>query len=174
METVFVSETKDDFDTDASDFPMCQIFLIEDDFDDRVLAQRELEECESVRTVMSFRDGKELTDHMRMNGFMDHSVMLYTPLMLLVDLEMPRKDGLAVIQELKSDPFLKPIPLVVITGSESQEKIRKALDLGASGVFRKPLNRHMLNSFFKDAWQWPPRELWHYSYFDETGEKAYS
>ena len=138
----------------------CQVFLIEDDADDRLLARRELGKCEYVDTVVAFNDGKELTDYMKRQGFMDHSVIVYTPLLILVDLEMPVKDGLEVIKELKSDPFLEPIPLIVLTGSESPEKIRKAKELGACGIFKKPLNTEALESYFESAWIWPPPEMW--------------
>lgn len=144
----------------ANEITPCQIFLIEDDVDDRLLAQRELEKCEQVDVVVPFQDGKELLSYMRRQGFMDHSVILFAPLLILVDLEMPRKDGLEVIKELKSDSFLKPIPLVVITGTESERKINEARRLGASGIFKKPLNRNMLNAYFEESWQWPPQELW--------------
>jgi CheY-like chemotaxis protein len=140
--------------------PPCHVFLIEDDIDDRALAKRQLMSSTFVKDVMTFDDGKELTDYMRSHGFMDRSVMLYTPILMLVDLEMPRKDGLEVIRELKSDPFLQPIPLIVLTGSDSRQKLIKAKELGAGGVFRKPLNTDMLRDFFETAWKWPPPELW--------------
>ena len=138
----------------------CQVFLIEDDIDDRLLAQRELEKCDQVDIVVAFQDGKELTSYMKRQGFMDRSVILFAPLMILVDLEMPRKDGLQVIEELKADPFLKPIPLIVITGTDCPKKIQAAKKLGASGVFKKPLDKNMLNAYFEESWQWPPQELW--------------
>lgn len=138
----------------------CQVFLIEDDVDDRLLAQRELEKCEHVDVVVPFQDGKELLAYMKRQGFMDRSVIMFAPLLILVDLEMPRKDGLEVIKELKSDSFLKPIPLIVVTGTESGRKIQEAKRLGASGVFKKPLDKNMLNAYFQDGWQWPPQELW--------------
>lgn len=138
----------------------CQVFLIEDDADDRALAQRSLQSCAYIKEIVSFCDGRELTDYMHERGFMDHSVLQLTPILLLVDLEMPKKDGLEVIHELKSDPFLEEIPLIVITGTESREKLEKARELGANGVFRKPLTSNMVSRFFKDAWQWPPRDFW--------------
>ncbi len=138
----------------------CHVFLIEDDADDRILAKKKLMNSRYVGNVTTFGDGKELIEYMRKQGFMDHSVMLYAQILMLVDIEMPRKSGLEVIEELKSDPFLQPIPLVIVTGTESPEKMVRARDLGASGVFKKPLSEHMLDQFFLDAWQWPPRELW--------------
>ncbi len=139
---------------------LCQVFLIEDDADDRALAQRSLQNSPYIKEIVSFCDGRELTDYMRERGFMDHSVLQFTPILLLVDLEMPKKDGLEVIRELKSDPFLEEIPLIVITGTESRGKLEKARELGADGVFRKPLTPNMVSRFFKDAWQWPPKDFW--------------
>jgi CheY-like chemotaxis protein len=138
----------------------CRVLLIEDDQDDRMLACRELFGCRYIKDVQTFNDGKELVDYMHAQGFMDHSVIIYTPILMLVDLEMPRKDGLEIIEELKSDPFLNPIPLVVVTGTESPQKLRRAIELGADGVFKKPLHKDMLNRYFRNAWKWPPSELW--------------
>jgi CheY-like chemotaxis protein len=143
------------------DINPCRVILIEDDQDDRMLARRELFGCEFVKDVLVFNDGKELIDYMHAQGFIDHSVMLYTPILILLDLEMPRRNGLEIIQELKSDPFLKPIPLVVITGTESAQKIQQAKELGANGIFKKPLSKDMLSEFFQNAWKWPPPELWY-------------
>lgn len=144
----------------SQDIKPVQIFLIEDDADDRLLARKELEDCAYIDTVATFQDGEELINYMNKQGFMDRSVILFSPLLILIDLEMPRKDGLQVIEELRHDPFLRAIPLIVITNSNCPEKLKKAKALGASSVFKKPLNKEMLNHFFEDAWQWPPEELW--------------
>lgn len=138
----------------------CQVLLIDDDLDDRALAKREMEKSEFVKSVIVFTDGHSLTTYMHKMGFMDRSILALTPIMMVVDIEMPRKDGLQVIREIKSDPFLQPIPLIIMTGTRSTEKIQAARDLGADGVFRKPLKYGALNKFFKNAWKWPPETLW--------------
>lgn len=138
----------------------CQIFLIEDDADDRLLARKELEKHDNVDVVVAFKDGKELTDYMKRQGFMDHSVVLFEPLMILIDLEMPVKDGFEVLKELKSDSFLSEIPMIVITSQQSREKMFKAFQMGADGLFQKPLQASMLDQFFSKTWQWPPKEMW--------------
>lgn len=150
------SQTKDSHEP----IKPCQIFLIEDDADDRLLQRRELEKSEHVDVVLTFKDGKELTDYMKRQGFMDRSVILFEPLLILIDLEMPRKDGFAVLEELKSDPFLADIPMVVVTANKSKEKMFKAFQLGANGLFQKPLDVDLLNEFFSKTWQWPPKDLW--------------
>lgn len=138
----------------------CTVFLIEDDYDDRMLARKELGQSKNVADLVCFKDGEELSQYMKENGYADRSVFLSKPMLILVDLEMPKKDGLQVISELKKDTFLQEIPLIVVSGTESDAKIAKARELGANGVFRKPLKASMLDSFYKDAWQWPPHELW--------------
>ena len=138
----------------------CQVFLIDDSDDDRFLACREIEGSPYVKDVVPFSDGQELIAYMDKRGFLDHTVLTFTPIMMVVDLEMPQKDGLEVIHELKSDHFLKDIPLIVVTGTKSTDKIQQARALGANGVFRKPLTKEVLNRFFHDAWKWPPEDIW--------------
>ncbi len=138
----------------------CTVFLIEDDYDDRMLARKELGESENVAEIVCFKDGEELTKYMKENGYTDRSVFLSKPMLILVDLEMPKKDGFQVIEELKKDTFLQDIPLIVVSGTDSESKIEKSKKLGANGVFRKPLKASMLDNFYQDAWKWPPNALW--------------
>jgi CheY-like chemotaxis protein len=138
----------------------CQVLLIDDSADDLLLARREIEKSDFVKEVVTFGDGQKLIKYMHEQGFMDHSVFVLTPVMIVVDLEMPTKNGLEIIKELKSDNFLKAIPLIVVTGTKSTDKIQQARDLGANGVFRKPIRKEVLNRFFSDAWKWPPEDIW--------------
>ncbi len=138
----------------------CQVFIIDDDPDDQILAKHEIERSDFVKNVIIFQDGHSLTTYMHKMGFMDRSVLALTPILMLVDIEMPRKDGLQVLREIKADPFLRPIPLIVLTGTRAPEKIKQARALGADGVFRKPVKRNVLNKFFQKAWKWPPETLW--------------
>lgn len=138
----------------------CLVLLIEDDLDDRIFAKKELKESANVRDVVTFGDGAELTQYMVDNGYTDKSVMLSQPILILVDLEMPKKDGLQVIEELKHDVFLQDIPLIVVSGTQDPEKLRRAKELGANGVFEKPLRAEMLDKFYVSAWKWPPNSMW--------------
>lgn len=138
----------------------CQVFIIDDDPDDQLLAKHEMEKSEYVKDVIVFSDGHSLTTYMHQKGFIDRSILALTPIMMVIDIEMPRKDGLQVIREIKSDPFLQPIPLIVMTGTQATDKIKQARELGADGVFRKPIRCGALNRFFRKAWKWPPETLW--------------
>ncbi|GEM_PF-868999 len=142
------------------DIVPCTIFVVDDNEDDRYLMKRELESSTCVDSVHTFRDGEYILEYMRENGFMDHSVMVYKPMMILVDIEMPLVDGLEVIRRLKSDQFLKDIPVIAITATESKDKIAQAKENGANGTFKKPFERWMLEHYIQQAWKWPPDDLW--------------
>ncbi|MDE1151643.1 MAG: response regulator [Micavibrio sp.] len=138
----------------------CRVFLVEDEADDRLFSQRQLEACGKVQEVKCFANGEDLIKYMREQGFEDRSVMCMTPTVIIVDLNMPRMDGFKVLERLKSDRFLEEIPIVVLSGELSYETIRRALDLRADGVLRKPLNTEKMAEFFRHAWQWPTKEMW--------------
>lgn len=138
----------------------CRIFLVEDEEDDRLFSKRALERCDMVQEVKCFGDGEELVKYMREQGFEDHTVMCMTPTIIIVDINMPRMDGFAVLARLKSDRFLEEIPIVVLSGQLDYQTIRRALDLRADGVIRKPLNVEKLSEHLKNGWQWPTREMW--------------
>jgi len=138
----------------------CQVLLLEDNPDDQLFARRELMASDVVKDVMCFSDGDKLASYMREAGFMDRTVMALTPILILVDLEMPKKDGLMVIEDLKSDQFLRDIPIIVVTGTMDGDKLGLAKKLGANGVFRKPLRHSVLTDFYRTAWKWPQDDMW--------------
>ena len=138
----------------------CRVLLVEDDMDDRLFSLRQLEGCPKVDDVKCFANGEDLLRYMHEQGFEDRSVMCMTPTIIIVDLNMPRVDGYRVLQKLKTDAFLEEIPVVVLSGDLNYETIRRALDLRADGVLRKPLNVAKLSEFFRAAWQWPTKEMW--------------
>lgn len=138
----------------------CQVLLLEDDRDDQIFARRELMASDIVKEVVCFSDGEHLAAYMRDAGFMDRTVMALTPILILVDLEMPKKDGLMVIEDLKSDQFLRDIPIIVVTGTMDGDKLGLAKKLGANGVFRKPLRHSVLTDFYRTAWKWPQDDMW--------------
>lgn len=143
-----------------TDIEPCIILVVDDSTDDCVLMKRELEKSDYVHSVHTFQDGEYLLAYMREHGFMDHSVMVYRPMIILVDIEMPLVDGLEVIRRLKSDQFLKDIPVVAVSATESPDKLDIARKNGANGVFKKPLERWMFEHYIPQAWKWPPEDLW--------------
>jgi CheY-like chemotaxis protein len=138
----------------------CRVLLVEDDADDQIFGRRELEASPFVEQVKCFSNGEDLIAYMRAQGFQDHTVLCLTPTLIVIDLNMPRMDGFRILEMLKSDRFLEDMPVVVVSGQLSYETIRRALDLRADGVFRKPLSADKIRRFFSQAWQWPTKEMW--------------
>src|ERR1700744_1617135 len=106
---------------EADKKPRVRILLIEDDFDDQILAKKRLGRSNTVEDVMCFSNGTELIQYLYDQGFHDRSGWCMTPMIIVLDLNMPLMDGFAVLQELKSDPFLSEIPIIVVTGTQSKE-----------------------------------------------------
>jgi two-component system response regulator len=107
------------------------ILLADDDPDDRMLIREALQEGRLAQTLDSVEDGEELLGRLR-----DHAHQ--PPRLILLDLNMPRKDGREALREIKSDPKLRRIPVVVLTTSDSEDDIARMYDLGASSFIVKP------------------------------------
>jgi CheY-like chemotaxis protein len=140
----------------------CRVLLIEDDIDDQILAKKRLKRSDMVEDVLCFSNGTELIQYLYDQGFHDRSVWCMTPMVIILDLNMPLMDGFAVLQELKSDPFLGEIPVLVVSGTQSKDDVQKAMGLKADAVFQKPLNVEKLESYFQNAWTWPRQDMWYY------------
>jgi CheY-like chemotaxis protein len=110
------------------------ILLADDDPDDRLLIREALEESHLPQTLTCVEDGEELLDYLR--GRPDQPA----PRLILLDLNMPRKDGREALREIKGDPKLQRIPVVVLTTSESEDDIQRTYELGASSFIVKPRN----------------------------------
>ncbi len=114
------------------------ILLAEDDPDDRVLLQDALAEGRLINDLRCVEDGEELLDYLHHRGrFTDESSP--RPGLILLDLNMPRKDGREALKEIKADPALRQIPVVVLTTSQAEEDIFRSYDLGANSFVTKPL-----------------------------------
>lgn len=138
----------------------CRVFLVEDNEEDRFLGKKRLEASSQVSDVTCFSDGHELIEYMKVNGYYDRSVMCMMPTIIVLDLNMPRLNGFEVLHQIKSDPFLQELPVLVVSDDASYEKVRRAHELGADAYFRKPLNVFKLQNFFHKGWQWPTAEMW--------------
>lgn len=114
------------------------ILMADDDADDRMLtsdAMRESRLCNCFRFV---EDGQELMDYLR-RADKYASEDAPRPGLILLDLNMPRKDGRQALREIKSDPELRRIPVVVLTTSKTEEDILRTYDLGANSFITKPV-----------------------------------
>lgn len=139
--------------------PPCRVLLVEDEEDDRIFSKTALENSGYVKEVACFADGEDLVKYMREQGFEDHSVTCAIPTIIIIDINLPRMDGLTLLARLKSDQFLEDIPVVILSGELNYESIRRALDLRADGVLRKPLNVEKVSEYLKHGWQSPGGDL---------------
>ncbi len=115
------------------------ILMAEDDPDDRLLAQDALAESKLANELHFVVDGEELMDYLGHRGKFTNLQGAPPPGLILLDLNMPRKDGREALKEIKSDPALKRIPVVVLTTSQAEEDILRSYDLGANSFIRKPV-----------------------------------
>jgi len=116
-----------------------QILLADDDAEDRMLARDALEENRLANNLDTVEDGEDLLDYLYRRGKHADKADLPLPGLILLDLNMPRKDGREALQEIKADQKLKRIPVVVLTTSQAEEDVLKTYDLGVSGFITKPV-----------------------------------
>ena len=115
------------------------ILMADDDADDRRLTQEAFEEGRLINDVRFVEHGEELMDYLRRQGKYAAPVEAPRPGLILLDLNMPRKDGRTVLKEIKSDPILRQIPVVVLTTSKADEDVYRSYDLGVNSYIVKPV-----------------------------------
>ncbi len=114
------------------------ILIAEDDPDDRYLAKEALSESRLANELFFVEDGEDLLEFLRHEGAYAESKPP-RPGIILLDLNMPRKDGREALHEIKADPHLRRIPIVVLTTSKAEEDILRSYDLGVSSFIVKPV-----------------------------------
>jgi CheY-like chemotaxis protein len=115
------------------------ILMADDDADDRLLTQEALEESDLRNDLRFVEDGEELLDYLNQRGKYVDGRSCPRPGLILLDLNMPRKDGRTALKEIKSDPHLRHIPVVVLTTSRAEDDIYRTYDLGVSSYITKPV-----------------------------------
>jgi len=115
------------------------ILMADDDPDDRLLLEDALEEVRLNNQFAFVEDGVELMDYLHRQGNYSHLENSPLPGLILLDLNMPKKDGRQALQEIKSDPKLRCIPIVILTTSKAEEDILRSYDLGANSFIVKPV-----------------------------------
>lgn len=120
-----------------------EVLLVEDDLGDVELTKEAIEATRLAVKLSVVRDGEEAMAYLRKEGNYADAA---SPDLVLLDLNMPRKDGREVLHDMKDDPILTHIPVVVLTTSDSDEDIMKSYDLGANCYVTKPVG---LEQFMK-------------------------
>jgi two-component system response regulator len=120
------------------------ILLVEDNPDDELLVMRALKKANVLNEVMVAHDGAEALDYLFGTGAYAGRDVNDTPAVTLLDLKLPKIDGLGVLRRIRSDERLGRLPVVILTSSREQEDIVKSYELGANSYVRKPVE---FNSF---------------------------
>jgi CheY-like chemotaxis protein len=114
------------------------LLLADDDPDDRLLVKDALVETRWTADLQTVEDGVELMDYLRRRGRFVDSSEAPLPSLILLDLKMPRKSGHQALKEIKEDPSLRWIPVVIWTTSRQQQEISLSYDLGVNSFITKP------------------------------------
>ncbi|MFW6240471.1 MAG: response regulator [Thermodesulfobacteriota bacterium] len=113
--------------------------MADDDPDDRLMAREAFEESRLANRLFFVHDGEELMDYLFRRGDFADPARSPRPGVILLDLNMPRKDGREALGEIKTDPDLRRIPIVILTTSKAEEDILRSYDLGANSFITKPV-----------------------------------
>jgi len=125
------------------------ILLADDDADDRMMASDALEESRLANDLRCVEDGEELMDYLHRRGKYALPNNAPRPGLILLDLNMPRKDGREALKEIKAEPELRSIPVIVLTTSKAEEDIYRTYDLGVNSFITKPVNFESLVAVMK-------------------------
>ncbi len=125
------------------------ILMADDDADDRLLAKDALNECRLANDLHFVENGEDLMDYLHRRGKHAPAGQSPRPGLILLDLNMPRKDGREALREIKSDPDLRKIPVVVLTTSKADTDIGRIYELGANSFISKPVTFDSLVNVMK-------------------------
>ncbi len=116
------------------------IFLVEDNPDDVELTLLALRRDDIADRVVVARDGEEALEYLFGAGRFDGRDVRDVPALMLLDIKMPKVDGLEVLERTRADPRTRRMPVVVLTTSDDGTDLAKAYDLGANSYIRKPID----------------------------------
>lgn len=115
------------------------MLLVEDDPNDILLIQRAFAKACLVNPLKVVRDGEEALNYLSGSGEFADRGRYPLPSLILLDLKLPRKSGLEILQWLRQQPALKHIPVIVLTSSKESSDVSRAYDLGANSYLVKPV-----------------------------------
>lgn len=116
------------------------ILIADDDPEDRMLAAEALQESRLANDIRFVEDGEELLDYLNLRGRYSDPDECPRPGVILLDLNMPRKDGREALREIKENPELRRIPVIVLTTSKAEMDIYRSYDLGVNSFIVKPVS----------------------------------
>jgi CheY-like chemotaxis protein len=116
------------------------ILMADDDQDDRQMTAEAFQECRLYNPLQFVEDGEELMDYLKRRGRFGDETVYPMPGLILLDLNMPRKDGREALREIKADPALSDIPVIVLTTSKADEDVAMSYRDGANSFITKPVS----------------------------------
>jgi len=144
------------------------ILLADDDPEDRMLTRDALLESRCANHLDMVENGEELMDYLNRRGQFAHLANRALPGLILLDLNMPKKDGREALKEIKGDPKLRRIPVVVLTTSKAEEDIYRTYDIGVNSFITKPVKfdglvtaMQMLSRYWIEIVELPAEEPTH-------------
>jgi CheY-like chemotaxis protein len=115
------------------------ILMADDDPDDRQMTKEAFEEARLVNDLRFVEDGEELMDYLLRRGKYADPASSPRPAILLLDLNMPKKDGREALKEIKAHPQLRQIRVIVMTTSKAEEDVYRSYDISATSFITKPV-----------------------------------
>jgi len=124
-----------------------EVLLVEDNEDDIVLIEEAFTEAKLMNVIFTVRDGEEALAYLRQEGPYTHR---RRPGLVLLDINMPKKNGFEVLQAMKADPLLQSLPVVMLTTSDREDDIVRSYTHGACSYIRKPMSLEQFAQVVKD------------------------
>lgn len=144
------------------------ILVADDDADDRLMIRDAFHENRLANDLKFVEDGECLLDYLNRRGKYEDPQSSPRPGLILLDLNMPKKDGREALREIKGDPKLRGIPVVVLTTSKAEEDVYRTYNLGVNSFITKPVTFGSLVSITRDLGKYwfeivelPPEERSH-------------
>lgn len=126
------------------------ILIADDDFEDMEMIREAFVESRLLNKIFFVHDGEELLDFLRHEGKYQDANKYPEPGLILLDLNMPKKDGKEALREIKRNENLRHIPVVVLTTSQAEEDVYRTYDLGVNSFITKPVDFDSLVQVMKD------------------------
>lgn len=118
-----------------------EVLLVEDNPTDAELTIRELKKYNLANNLVHLKNGEEALDFLFATGeFAGNRNVMYPPKLVLLDIQMPKINGIEVLQQIKQDPRTRALPVVILTSSKEDPDIRRCYELGANSYIVKPVN----------------------------------